>query len=150
MKALHKAADVVGRGVLAGLVGTAAITAFQMLEMRLSRRPPSTVPADAAGKVMGFQPRDERSKKRLATAVHWAYGTTWGLALSLLDALRVPRVAQPLVHFAAVWATATLLPPGLKVAPPVTEWSGKEIALGGARHAIYAAAADAAFLATAR
>lgn len=70
--------SAVGRGLLAGLAGTAAMTLTQLMEMKLTGRAPSATPAEAAGKVLGVQPRGPREKVRFANIVHWAYGTTWG------------------------------------------------------------------------
>lgn len=45
---LEKAAKAIGIGLMAGLAGTAAITLSQTIEMKLTKRPPSTAPVDAA------------------------------------------------------------------------------------------------------
>jgi len=46
-----------GRGALAGLVGTAAMTVGQGIEMRLSGRPPSMVPGQVASKLLFLRPK---------------------------------------------------------------------------------------------
>src|SRR6476646_1031960 len=79
MKLLRAIATEVGSGLLAGLAGAAAMTIASTIEMKLRRRPPSTAPADAAGKVLHVQPRDDQGKQRFGTLVHYAYGTAWGL-----------------------------------------------------------------------
>src|SRR5262245_60333498 len=81
----------IGRGILAGLAGTAAMSLSQMIEMRLSRRRPSTTAATAAGKVLGVQPRDPAGAARFANATHWAYGTAWGLVRAVLGGGRWSR-----------------------------------------------------------
>jgi hypothetical protein len=135
----------IGKGLLAGLAGTIAISLSQMIEMKLSHRKPSTTPADAAGKVLGIQPRNPQGKVRFATAVHWAYGTTWGLARVFLGGTRWTRPWAPLAHLGAIQATAMLMLPGLGVAPPVREWGGAAIGTEIVHHAVYAAAADATY-----
>lgn len=49
--------SAIGRGLLAGIAGTAAITAAQNLDMKLSGRKPSDAPAVVEGKVLGVEPR---------------------------------------------------------------------------------------------
>jgi hypothetical protein len=134
-----------GKGLIAGLAGTAAISLSQAIEMKLSHRPPSTTPADAAGKVLGVQPRSERDKGRFATLVHWAYGTSWGLLRAALDGGRRGRMWAPLVHLAAVQTAAMVMLPSLEVAPPVGKWGAGEIGKEVLHHTVYAAAADATY-----
>ncbi len=64
-------ASAVGKGLAAGLVGTAAMTVSSSLEAKARHREASTAPADAAGKVLGVQPRDAAGKARFSNAVHW-------------------------------------------------------------------------------
>ena len=134
-----------GKGVICGLAGTAAISISQLIEMKLSKREPSSTPADAAGKVLGVQPRNSEGKERFATVVHWAYGTSWGLVRSLLGGRRTSRLWAPLAHIAAVQTAAMLMLPGLEVAPPVREWGAGAIGKEVLHHTVYAAAADATY-----
>jgi hypothetical protein len=134
-----------GKGLIAGLAGTAAISLSQAIEMKLSHRPPSTTPADAAGKVLGVQPRSERDKGRFATLVHWAYGTAWGLVRAALDGGRRERMWAPLVHLAVVQGAAMVMLPSLDVAPPVRQWGAGVIGKEIVHHTVYAAAADATY-----
>ncbi len=52
-----------------------AMTISSTAEMKLGGRQGSTAPSDAAGKILGVQPRDPVGKKRFSTAVHYGYGT---------------------------------------------------------------------------
>jgi hypothetical protein len=142
---LNQIATRVGKGIVAGLAGTLAISISQAIEMKISRRKPSTTPADAAGKVLGVQPRDEGGKARFANVVHWAYGTGWGLARAALGGPRRGRFWAPLAHLAAVQAVAMLMLPALKVAPPATKWGAGEISKEVLHHVVYASAADATY-----
>ena len=87
MKVLRMAAAEIGRGLVAGFVGTVAMTIASTIEMKLRGRPPSGAPAAAAGKVLGVQPRDEAGKRRFSNAVHFAYGTSWGLGRAAVGGL---------------------------------------------------------------
>jgi len=49
------------------------MTLSSTLEAKLRDRGSSSPPADAAGKVLGVQPRNEDGAARFATIVHWGY-----------------------------------------------------------------------------
>ena len=91
----------VGKGLFAGAAGTVAMTVSSTLEAKLRERGSSSAPADAAGKALGVQPRDEEGQARFSNIVHWAYGTSWGAVRGLLHAAGVdggkaPRCTLPL------------------------------------------------------
>jgi hypothetical protein len=138
------AADV-GKGLAAGLVGTAAMTVSSTVEMKLRGRKPSSAPADAAAKVLGVQPVGEDEKQRFATIVHWAYGTSWGAVRGLLAALGLRGPAAAAAHLGAVWGTEVVTLPALRVAPPVTEWGATEVAIDLWHHAVYATTTSLAY-----
>lgn len=129
---------IVGRGLLAGLAGTAAVTVSQAIEMELTGREPSTTPAEAVEKVLGIRAIDGEHKTQLAQLVHWGYGTSWGLFRSFLDLIGVRGPAANKVHWIAIWATATAMLPGLEVAPPAWEWPTKMHVVEGIHHLVYA------------
>ena len=147
---LGRTAAAVGKGLCAGAAGTAAMTVSSTLEAKLRERRSSSAPADAAGKVLGVQPRDEAGKARFSNIVHWAYGTSWGAGRGLLHAAGVdgPRAAS--LHFGAVWGSAQAMLPALDVAPPPWESAPQEIAIDAFHHAIYAAFTELAFAALQR
>lgn len=143
-------AAAVGIGLFAGLAGTAAMTVSSTIEARLRGREGSTAPADAAGKVLGVQPRDPAGKARFSTIVHWSYGTSWGAVRGLLGAAGVGGPAAGAMHFAVVWGSAQAMLPALGVAPPPWKSPAQEVAIDALHHAVYAAATGAAFGALAR
>lgn len=152
MKLLRVVATGVGRGLIAGLAGAVAMTISSTLEMKLRRRAPSSAPADAAGKVLGVQPRDEKGKQRFATFVHYAYGSAWGLARAAIAAAlcvagrrRRSPIAAPLAHFAAVWGASLVMLPALGIAKPFWRWGAKEVAIDALHHTIYVTATDGAY-----
>lgn len=142
---LSNIASAVGKGLLAGLVGTAAMTLSSTLEMRIVGREASDTPSRAAGKVLGVQPRNQEGRIRFSNAVHWGYGTAWGAARGLISQAGMKGPTAALLHFAAVWGAAQVLLPSLDVAPPATEWSREELATDILHHAVYAAATSAAY-----
>lgn len=140
-----KVAAAAGVGLAAGLAGTAAMTLSSAIEAKVRHREAGTAPADAASKLLGVQPTGEAQAKRFSTLVHWAYGTSWGAVRGLLDCSGLPGPAASAAHLAVLWGTEQVILPGLGVAPPLTEWGGKEIAIDAWHHVTYAAATGAAY-----
>lgn len=66
-------ADAVGRGLVAGLAGTAAMTLSSMVEMKLRGRSASKTPAQAICKTLGLETVDDRAQERLNL---WSTGAT--------------------------------------------------------------------------
>lgn len=133
-----KIAFSLGKGILAGLAGTAAITVSQMIEMKINDREPSAAPAEAASKVLDVEAVNEEKKMKFAQEVHWSYGTSWGLGRSMLGLAGVKGLPATLAHFASIWGTAMTMQPALDVAPPLKDWKAKTIATGGVHHLVYA------------
>ena len=76
----------VGKGLLAGVVGTAVMTVSSTLEMKIRGRQGSSAPANAAAKVLGVEPKGEAEEARFSNLVHWSYGTSWGAVRGLIGA----------------------------------------------------------------
>ena len=134
-------AGAIGKGVLAGVAGTAAMTVSSTIEQHLRGRAASTAPADATAKVLGIERfTDDGAKNRFSNLVHWGYGTGWGVARGLLGAAGLPPVLAAPVHFASMWGGATVMLPALGVAPPVTRWGREEVAIDVFHHLVYAGA----------
>ncbi|HEY3874867.1 MAG TPA: hypothetical protein VGM92_05290 [Candidatus Kapabacteria bacterium] len=133
--------EAIGRSLIAGLAGTAAITLSTMIEAKLRGRPDSKTPSKVGGKVMGVQPRDPSGGKRFNQIVHWQYGTMWGLFLAVADELGLRGAPASAAHFSALWSTELVMLPAANAAEPITEWGAEEIAIDAMHHAIYAATA---------
>lgn len=134
------AAGVLARGTVAGLAGTAAMTASSTAEARLRHRDPSTAPARAAQKVLGIEDfPSPAAQERFSTLVHWSYGTGWGIVRAFLGAVGLPPVVATPTHFAAMWGGALVMLPALDVTPPVTRWGRTEVAIDVLHHLVYEA-----------
>jgi len=138
-------AAAVGKGIVAGIAGTAAMTLSSTIEMKLRGRDPSSAPADAAAKVLGVEPKGDKEKARFATVVHWSYGTSWGAVRGLLGAIGLTGPIAAGAHFAAVWGNGLVMLPALGVAPPAREWGAKALATDAFHHLVYVAGASLAF-----
>ncbi|MEA2385646.1 MAG: hypothetical protein QOH72_5617 [Solirubrobacteraceae bacterium] len=136
----------IGRGLLAGAVGTAAMTVSSTLEQKLRGREPSTAPADAAMKVLGIESFcDDAAKNRFSNIVHWAYGSAWGVPRGLLDAAGLSPAAATAAHGAALWGSEQVMLPLLGVAPPLWTWGVTEVAIDAIHHVVYTLATSVAY-----
>ncbi len=138
-------ASAVGRGLLAGAIGTAAMTLSSTLEMKLRDRAGSTAPADAARKVLRVEPVDEAAEARFSTLVHWGYGTAWGAIRGLLAGIGLGARSATTTHFAAIWGGSLVMLPALDVAPPASEMEPSELAIDAFHHLVYAVATGLAY-----
>jgi hypothetical protein len=134
-----------GKGIFAGVAGTAAMTLSSTIEMKSRGRPASSTPAKAAAKVLGVEPTDEESEARFSNLVHWGYGSAWGGARGLLAAAGLSGSAATAAHFGTVWGSEQVMLPALGVTPPLTEWGAKEIAIDALHQVVYAGATGVAY-----
>lgn len=137
--------SVIGKGLLAGIAGTAAITLSQMIEMKITKRKPSEATVKVASEVTDVKPVNAEAKEKVSQEIHWAYGTAWGVARGLISLTGLKGLPAAAVHFAAIWGTSMVMLPKFKAAPPVTQEDAKTIAIDGLHHAVYALAAGAAY-----
>lgn len=139
------AAAAVGRGLFAGLAGTAAMTVSSTLEAKLSGRGASSTPADAVESALGVEPADDAAEQRLNTVAHWGYGTGWGAVRGLLGAAGARGPAAALAHFGAVWGGEQVVLPALGVSEPTWAYGPKATATDVLHHAVYAIATSVAY-----
>jgi hypothetical protein len=136
--ALGELGSAIGKGLLAGLAATAAITISQMIEMKITGRKPSEAPVKVASETTGVKPVNEAQKEKVSQEIHWAYGTSWGVARGIIGLTGLKGIPAALAHFAAIWGTSMIMLPAFKAAPPVTEEDPQAIAIDGLHHAVYA------------
>jgi hypothetical protein len=122
------------------------MTVSSTIEQKLRGREPSTAPADAAAKLLGIEGFcDDAAKSRFSNAVHWAYGSAWGIPRGLLDAAGLDPAAATAAHGGALWASEQVMLPVLGVAPPLSKWGAVEVAIDAWHHVVYTVAASAAY-----
>jgi hypothetical protein len=134
---MAKLGTAIGRGLLAGLAATAAMTISQMIEMKITGRKASDATLKVAEETLGVKPAPGE-KAKMSEEVHFAYGASWGIARGLIGLTGLKGLPATLAHFAAVWGTSMIMLPAFKVSPPVTEEDPKSIAIDGFHHVIYA------------
>lgn len=146
MKALNTLAGSIGKGLVAGFAGTAAMTVSSTVEAKLRGRAASSAPARATAKVLGIKEfEDARAQARFNDLSHWSYGTSWGVVRGLLGATAMSAKAATAAHGAAIYGAAQVTLPALEIAPPVVFWAKEEIAIDAFHHAVYAVATGVAY-----
>jgi hypothetical protein len=139
-------ASSIGKGLVAGVVGTAAMTVSSSLEARIRHRAASSAPARATAKVLGIKEfEDDIAAARFNDLSHWGYGTMWGVVRGLLATAGLSPRAATAAHGAAVWGSAAVTLPALEVAPSFVFWGRKEVAIDLWHHAVYASATGLAY-----
>jgi hypothetical protein len=145
-KLVRTVAEDVGKGLLAGFVGTAAMTVSSTVEAKLRGRQASSAPARATTKVLGIKEfEDDIAAARFNDLSHWGYGTGWGVVRGLLAATGMSPRAATAAHGAAIYGAAQVTLPALEIAPPIVFWPKEEIAIDAFHHAVYAAWAGIAY-----
>jgi hypothetical protein len=146
MKALRKTASAIGDGLVAGFLGTAAMTVSSTIEAKLRGRAASTAPARATAKALGIREFDsDLARARFNDLSHWGYGTGWGVMRGVLGTLGMRSSRATAAHGAAVWGSAAVTLPALDVAPPFVFWGRDEVAIDLFHHAVYAVATGLAY-----
>jgi hypothetical protein len=143
---VKQVAQDVGKGLAAGLAGTAVMTVSSTIEQKLRHRPASTAPADATAKVLGISDfSSPAARNRFSNISHWGYGTGWGAVRGVLATLGLGPAAATAAHGAAVWGNEQIMLPALHVAPPITMWGGREVAIDAFHHLVYATSTGIAY-----
>ena len=151
MNRVDTLAIAIGRGLVAGLAGTAAMTISSTVEARLRGRAFSTAPSRATAKVLGISEFDsDLAQARWNDLSHWGYGTGWGVLRGLLGASGLSPHAATLTHGAAIYGAAQVTLPALEITPPSIFWGAREVAIDAFHHAVYAAVTGAAHTALTR
>jgi hypothetical protein len=146
VKGLTTVASSVGKGLVAGLAGTAAMTISSTLEAKLRGRAASSAPARATARMLGIKEfEDSIAEARFNDLAHWGYGTGWGVVRGLLAATGMKSGPATAAHGAAIYGTAQVTLPALDIAPPAIFWPKSELAIDAFHHAIYAGATGAAY-----
>ena len=142
---MTKLQSTIGPGVLAGVLGTGVMTAFQKLvEMPLTGREDSYAPAAFAEKVLPISANTPAARKRLNLGTHFALGGMWGSAYAVAAArgLRGQRAVNAV--FAVVYTGDVLLNTALGLYAP-RSWSTKDVVVDVVDKYVQAQATGAIF-----
>jgi len=138
-------AETVGPGVVAGIGGTAVMTAFQkFVEMPLTGRSESYAPANFAEKMLKIHPSTKQGRKQLNWVTHFALGAMWGAAygVAVQAGLRGPKAVGAV--FAGVYMGDVALNTALGLYKPST-WSSRDWAIDVTDKLVQAAATGVLF-----
>lgn len=134
------------RGMLAGAVGTIAMTLSERLEMAVTDREASQVPGEVAAHLLpGKDPRAASDIQRLNSPMHWAHGITMGALRGLLDVGGIRGPAASAAHFAMLWTGDAMLYRALGVADAPWRWSSDELAADVLHKGVYAVVTGAVY-----
>ncbi len=116
-----------GRGVVAGVAGTAVMSAFQKLvEMPITGREESFAPANFAAKILPIEPKNELERQRLNWVTHFALGAMWGSAFGIAGRAGLHGQKAVAAVFAAVYTGDVLLNTALGLYEP-SSWTKRDL-----------------------
>lgn len=154
--------EAVGLGLLAGVGGTAAMTAYQDVKSRVQKsesdngdtsEPPTwedaPEPAQIGRRIVEGLFSREVSRDEigfLTNAVHWGYGTACGSLYGLVQASARPHSAlHGIVFGSAVWGSSYVMLPAMKLRKQIWEYPPKTLAADLATHLVYGLGVAAAY-----
>lgn len=126
-------------GSLAGLAGTAVMTASQAVEMRLTGREGSDVPGQVAQGLTGIHPEDGQTQAAMSTGMHWAHGVTGGGVRALIGATGASGPLAGGLLFAGLWGMDVSLYRALGIADSPWRWSKDDLATDLFHKGLYSA-----------
>ncbi len=131
----------VGKGILAGMAGTALMTGYQLAVAKLRESESSSAPAEVGKRIIeGVFKRDvpEDRMEALNNAMHVAYGTSWGPVYGIArSSLRRRASTHGAVFGALVWGASLVQLPAMGIAPPIWKTPPVEAALDLSYHLVY-------------
>ena len=139
--ALENVTAAIGRGLIAGFCGTAAMTLSQQIEMKLSGREPSTGPGDMVASLLGVEPKGQREKETFSNLVHWTWGTLWGLPRGLISLRGAKGGKATLMHAFIILGVDFWILHKFGMRPPPWRWARKELAVEVLHKSVLALAA---------
>jgi hypothetical protein len=141
----------VSRGFMAGLAGTAVMSATLKAEQIARRHSPGPVDYDAsphvvtaAAAVLHHNPCTAAGRTGTFVLVHWGYGSAVGIGYVGLRRLCRSRRLATLAFYAGCQAMAMTLFPTVGGTPPPWRWQQYILLSSLAQHAIYAGTVAAA------
>jgi hypothetical protein len=139
----------VTRGLMAGVVGTAAMTVAQTAYLKARGEEPSSTPAEVGRRIVEGVLQREVPEERMGTlnnVMHWLYGTSWGAVYGLLHASRRSGpIRDGTAFFALVWGASLVHLPAMGLAPPVWEYPPEGLASDVGFHVVYGMTVAAAY-----
>ena len=134
------------RGMVAGAIGTIAMTVSERLEMAVSGREASQVPGQVGAHLLpGQDPDSSADVARLNAPVHWAHGISMGAVRGALDMAGVRGPEASIAHFLLLWGGDAALYRALGVADLPWRWDADELASDVLHKGLYAMTTGAVY-----
>jgi len=134
------------RGMVAGAIGTIAMTVSERLEMAVSGREASQVPGQVGAHLLpGQDPDSSADVARLNAPVHWAHGISMGALRGALDMAGVRGPEASIAHFVLLWGGDAALYRALGVADLPWRWDPDELASDVLHKGLYAMTTGAVY-----
>lgn len=138
--------QAVGRGLVAGAIGTIALTLAESAEMRLTGRTPSMIPGQVGAKLAGLDAKTHPAVKPLNPIVHWTHGISLGAVRGLLDVAGLRALPATVVFYPLVWGGDALMYRTLGLAPAPWKWQRDELLTDLFGKAVLALATSGAYI----
>jgi hypothetical protein len=130
------------RGALAGLGGTAVMTAVEKLEQRLTHRPDSYMPAHTLARLLGSGfPDDDRRGRNMA--MHYGTGVLAGSLRGVMSAANLRGPLASLMHAQVRLSIDQTLENATGAGTPPWTWPRDELLIDLSHKAIYSLATGA-------
>ena len=153
----------VGQGLLAGLIGNAIFTGYQMLQAKLagpaeSSKPPkdwseTPEPAQVGQRVVeGVFEKDVPLEKAeaMTNAVHWIFGTSWGAVYGILEETFHRPLTNAVVLASSVIAVDYTMLPAMNLYKPPWKYPAATLAKDYGNHLVYGLAVAGSYRAVDR
>ena len=140
----------VGQGLLAGLIGNAVFTGYQMLQAKLagpaeSSKPPkdwseTPEPAQVGQRVIeGVFEKDVPLEKAgtVGNAVDWIFGTSWGAVYGILEETFHRPLTNAVVLASSVIAVDYTMLPAMNLYKPPWKYPAATLAKDYGNHLVY-------------
>ena len=136
--------DAAMRGLVAGLVGTAAMTAAEKLEQMVTGRPNSYVPAHTLERLLRLPTRPDEERLGLNWAMHWGQGILLGAVRGLMAERGLRGPVGSFLHMYLRLLNDETFENATGVGAPPWTWPVDEQVIDLLHKAIYAYATGAA------
>lgn len=132
-----------GKGMLAGVVGTAAMLASEKLEQKITGRPNSYIPAHTLERFLGLSTKPDAERTWLNEAAHWALGVVPAALRGIMaeGGMRGPLSSS--MFFATRLSTDETMENVAGTGKPPWSWPPRDIVPGMFHKAVYAFATGA-------
>ena len=131
-------------GLVAGVIGSVAISAAELAERRLTGRRHGHISSEFVEKVLDVHPRNAVQRNALDQLVHFSYGAGWGALRAVMDVLGAGGLLGTLLHWAALDAGAAYGLPLFRLVPPPRKRARRGLAADAIEHGIYSLVTAAA------